>query len=73
MPTRKRLASGRRFGWTRKLRKGLFAALIAWVAPSLSLTVPNMVFKLEVDMRTHVAIEVQGDAGVRVGPGLVKR
>ena len=55
--------------FARGLRKGLVAAIVAWAATSLFLTVQ----KMEINMDAHVKLKVQGEAGVGVGPGLAKR
>ena len=59
-------------GWVRKRRNLLLAAIIAWSAASPGLTT---ISTMEVSMEAHVkaCLEVQGEVGVRVGPGLVKR
>jgi hypothetical protein len=45
----------------------LAAAAVAWSALSAESTI-----KVEVSMKAHVELKVQGEAGVRVGPGLGK-
>jgi hypothetical protein len=54
---------------TKRLRKILKVAVIAWDAASPCLTINQMEISMETNV--HVHIEVQGETGVGVGPGLV--
>jgi len=53
----------------KRLRKGLVLAIVAWFAQSPCLTIKQM----EISMDAKITLQVHGEAGVDVGPGLVKR
>ena len=53
------------FGPARKPRKWLLVAVVAW-----AVFIPGATFnKGAIRVDVHVTLEVQGEAGVRVGPG----
>jgi len=53
----------------KRLRKVIALAVVAWFAQSPCLTIKQM----EISMDAKITLKVHGEAGVGVGPGLVKR